>query len=125
MMKRSSVQKLPVPPPAEAAALPAKRWAEMTKAEKLSANADLSLDVIRKILELAVDPDNVKLLAQIKDAALTTISQQVRLDEQWMREPRRAVGTYDDMFRKLEATDASAKPIEEILREVAAEDSMK
>jgi hypothetical protein len=71
--------------PAEAAAMPARPWDVMSKSEKLSAVVDLGLDVAKKILELDVDPDNVRLLAQIKDTALTVISQQIRVDEHKLR----------------------------------------
>ena len=42
-----------------------------------------------------------------------------------MRSSQSAVGTYDDMFRRLEVTEASPKPIEEILREIASENNEK
>jgi hypothetical protein len=67
--------------------LPARPWDELTTGEKLAANTDLSLDIIRQILELRVDPDNVKLLAQIKDAALSIISHQIRVEEGRLRQP--------------------------------------
>jgi hypothetical protein len=73
--------------PATTAALPAKPWDELGKGEKLSAVVDLGLDVAKKILELDVDPDNVRLLAQIKDTALSVISQQIRVDEGRLRPP--------------------------------------
>jgi hypothetical protein len=73
--------------PSEAAALAAKPWDELSKSEKLSAVVDLGLDVAKKILELDVDPDNVRLLAQIKDTALSVISQQIRVDEGRLRPP--------------------------------------
>jgi hypothetical protein len=79
MMAKKPVPALP--------ALPAKPWDELTTPEKLAANADLSLDIIREILGLGVDPDNVKLLAQIKDAALSIISHQIRVDEGKFRQP--------------------------------------
>jgi hypothetical protein len=68
-------------------AAPPKVWDEMSSGEKLAANADLSLDIIRQILALEIDPENVKLLAQIKDVALTVISQQIRVDEGKLRPP--------------------------------------
>jgi hypothetical protein len=78
---KKSTSALPAP------ALPARPWDELTTGEKLVANTDLSLDIIRQILELGVDPENVKLLAQIKDAALTIISQQIRVEEGRLRPP--------------------------------------
>jgi hypothetical protein len=73
--------------PSKVAAPAVKPWDEMTKAEKLSFAVDLGLDVARRILELDVDPDNVRLLAQQKDVALTLISQQIRVDEGGLRPP--------------------------------------
>ena len=67
--------------PAEAAALPAKPWGEMTKAQRLAHNTDLALGAVKTILELEVDPANLKLLGHIKDTALGVISQQIKVDE--------------------------------------------
>jgi hypothetical protein len=69
-------------------AVPAKPWDEMTKAEKLSAATELALDNVRAILELGIDAGDVKLLAQVKDTALTIISQQIRIEENDLRAPR-------------------------------------
>jgi hypothetical protein len=62
-----------------------KQWDEMTKAEKLSHNADLGLDVVKSILELGVDPRDPKILGFVKDTALTIIGQQIRVDEEERR----------------------------------------
>ena len=69
----------------KSAGLPAKAWGEMTKGEKLSAATELALDAVRQILELGIDPDDVKLLAQVKDTALQIISQQIRVQENELR----------------------------------------
>jgi len=69
-------------------AVPAKPWDEMTKAEKLSAATELALDNVRQILELGINPEDVKLLAQVKDTALTIISQQIRIEENELKAPR-------------------------------------
>src|SRR6516165_8082065 len=69
-------------------AVPAKPWDEMTKAEKLSAATELALDNVRQILELGINPEDVKLLAQVKDTALTIISQQIRIEESELKAPR-------------------------------------
>ena len=58
----------------------------LSKADKHSAAAILALDVVQQILALGVDPSNVKLLAQVKDTALTVIAQHIRLDEARMRD---------------------------------------
>ena len=68
--------------------LPAKPWDEMTKAEKLSAATELALDNVKQILELGINPEDVKLLAQVKDTALTIISQQIRIEENELKAPR-------------------------------------
>jgi hypothetical protein len=70
----------PVP---EIDAVPAvqKPWDQMTKAEKLESNADVSLDVTRKILALGVDPENPQILKIVKDTALQIIGAAVRINE--------------------------------------------
>jgi len=75
-------------PALPADAVPAKPWDEMTKAEKLSAATELALDNVRQILELGINPEDVKLLAQVKDTALTIISQQIRIEENELKAPR-------------------------------------
>ena len=67
--------------PAVPAEAPMKPWDAMTKAERLSLNTDLALGAVKTILELEVDPANLKLLGHIKDTALGVISQQIRVDE--------------------------------------------
>jgi len=57
-----------------------------SKADKLSRATELALDIVQQILELGVDPADVKLLAQVKDCALSVISQQIRVDEGRLRE---------------------------------------
>jgi hypothetical protein len=82
-MVRKAVPALP------ADAVPAvKPWDEMSKAEKLSAATELALDNVRQILELGINPEDVKLLAQVKDTALTIISQQIRIEENELKAPR-------------------------------------
>jgi hypothetical protein len=76
-MTKKSVPALP----SEAAALQAKPWGAMTAGEKLAANSETALDVCREILSLAIDPNNVRLLAQIKDCALSIIATRARIDE--------------------------------------------
>jgi hypothetical protein len=68
-----------------AAGLPAKPWDELTKAEKLAANVDLGLDIVRRILELGVDASDPKVLGHVKDTALTAISQLIRINEGQLR----------------------------------------
>ena len=80
-----------------------------TVAERQADNLDRALDVVGQILALPVAPENVKLLAQQKDAALTTISQSIRIDETRLRAAQTPdIGDYEQMF-EVEA----ARPIEE------------
>jgi hypothetical protein len=89
-------------------AVPEKPWDEMTKAEKLSANTDMSLDVTRQILELGVDPSDPKVLGHVKDTALTLIGQQIRLDSERLRGSRaEGGGSLDEFYRSLD--DASKR----------------
>src|SRR6516165_12568476 len=89
-MVKKAVPALPtdVLPALPADAVPAKPWEEMTKAEKLSVATELALDNVRQILELGITPEDVKLLAQVKDTALTIISQQIRIEENVLRPPQ-------------------------------------
>jgi hypothetical protein len=106
----------PVPTPTAGDPLPAQ---PLTKADKLSRATELALDIVQQILELGVDPSDVKLLAQVKDTALTIISQQIRVDEGRLRGARSPdTSSYEDMLKAFEASDP--KPIEEIFREVEA-----
>ena len=57
----------------------------LTTADKLSRATELALDIVQQILELGVDPADVKLLAQVKDTALSVISQKIRVDEGALR----------------------------------------
>ena len=82
--------------PAEAAALAAKPWGEMTKAQRLAHNTDLALGAVKTILELEVDPANLKLLGHIKDTALGVISQQIRVDERQLAETQERPRDEDD-----------------------------
>ena len=78
-------------------------------AERQADNLDRALDVVGQILALPVDPENVKLLAQQKDAALMTISQSIRIDETRLRAQTLDIGDYEQMF-EVEAP----RPLEEI-----------
>jgi hypothetical protein len=79
-----------------------------TVAERQADNLDHALDVVGQILALPVDPENIKLLAQQKDAALTTISQSIHIDETRLRAAQTPdILDYEQMF-EIEA----ARPIE-------------
>jgi hypothetical protein len=76
---KMAIRKITAPALPSEAALP-------SKADKLSKATELALDIVQQILELGVDPADVKLLAQVKDTALSVISQQIRVDEGRLRE---------------------------------------
>jgi hypothetical protein len=104
-MKRKGDRKTAKLPALPADVLPAQ---PPTVAERQADNLDRALDVVGQILALPVNPENVKLLAQQKDAALTTISQSIRIDETRLRAQTLDIGDYEQMF-EVEA----ARPIEE------------
>jgi hypothetical protein len=71
----------PVPEVDAVPAVQQKPWAQMSRAEKLESNADVSLDVTRQILALGVDPENPQILKIVKDTALQIIGAAVRINE--------------------------------------------
>ena len=88
----ASRSKPALPAAAAKTAAPAKPWADMSKGERMSHNANLALNFTRQLLELPFDPENLKLLGHQKDAALTIISQQIRIEAERLREARPARG---------------------------------
>ena len=98
MARRKS---LPTPPVGQSK-VATKPWTELTKAERLNTATDLALGIVKDILELGVDPSDVKLLAQVKDTALTVISQAIRLGESElrMRDPAARVGSVEEFYRR-------------------------
>jgi hypothetical protein len=91
--------------PGGGAALPAR---PLSKADKHSAATDLALDIVRQILELGVDPSDPKILAQVKDTALTVIGQAIRLGESELRlrEPARSVREFYEHYAHITAAEA-------------------
>jgi hypothetical protein len=65
----------------EASAAVQKPWSEMSRGEKLEANATDALTITARILRLGVDPTNTKLLAIVKDTALSLIGYQIRVEQ--------------------------------------------
>jgi hypothetical protein len=61
--------------------LPANSLPSRSKGEKLSAAADLGLDIARQILELGVNPGDPKVLAIVQRTALEVIAQQIRVEQ--------------------------------------------
>ena len=87
----------------------ARNWEKKTHAEKLRALTGRALDKTKEILELACDPDNLKLLSIQKDAALSIIAAQVKVDETQLRardeeSHQRALA---EIRRRLEEYDAT------------------
>ena len=61
-------------------------WQDQTHAEKLDVLTGKALDKTLEILDLPCDPGNLKLLAIQKDAALSVLATQVKVDENQLRE---------------------------------------
>ena len=74
----------------------------MSKGERMSHNADLALNFTRQLLELPFDAENLKLLGHQKDAALTIISQQIRIEAERLREPRARGESVPGILRALQ-----------------------
>jgi hypothetical protein len=89
------------PPAAE------KPWADMSKGERMSYNADLALNFTRQLLDLPFDPENLKLLGHQKDAALTIISQQIRIEAERLREPGARGGSVREFYESYGDATAS------------------
>src|SRR6516164_125647 len=83
-------------------AAPAVPWAAMSKGERMSYNADLALNFTRQLLELPFDPENLKLLGHQKDAALSIISQQIRIEAERLRAPPTRGGSVQAFYRRYE-----------------------
>jgi|SRR5215472_9049051 len=79
---------------------PPQPWGEMSKGERMSYSADLALDFTRQLLELPFDPENLKLLGHQKDAALTIISQQIRIEAERLRAPPARGGSVKEFYRR-------------------------
>jgi hypothetical protein len=97
---RTDPSQEPALPAIAAAGVPAKPRADMTKGERLSHNVDLSLEFTRQLLELPFDPENLKLLGHQKDAALTLISQQIRIESERLRAPPARGGSVEEFYRR-------------------------
>ena len=89
-------------------AAPAVPWADMSKGERMAYNADLALNFTRRLLELPFDPENLRLLAHQKDAALSILSQQIRIESEQLREPRARGQSVQAFYRRYE--DGEGEP---------------
>jgi hypothetical protein len=74
-----------------------RRWGEgLTKAERLGSATDDALEVVQRILALGVDPTDPRVLAIVKDTALTVISVPARLDAAALAAQSGALSGLDD-----------------------------
>ena len=81
----------------------------MGKADKLSYATDLGLDVVKRILELGVDPTNPRVLGHVKDTALTIVGLQVKVDQERLRASRAGDGgSLEDFYFNRETSDGSS-----------------
>jgi hypothetical protein len=87
-------------PTVAAAGDPARPWGNMSKGERMSYSADLALNFTRQLLELPFDPKNLKLLGHQKDAALTIISQQIRIEAERLRAPPARGGSVQEFYER-------------------------
>jgi len=94
-------------------------WETLSKAAKLSHNADLALDCARQILELGVDPSDPKLLSIVKETALSVIAAQIRLDELRMNDPGDQPGNIAPEERRRWAVEENEEAFRERPREEA------
>ena len=65
---------------AEKAARLPKPWSEMSRGERLSANADRALTVTKQFLDREIDPDDQKMVALQQQTALAVIGYQLRAE---------------------------------------------
>ena len=70
--------------------------AGLTKAERLSAATDTALEVATEILALGVDPADPRILAIVKDTALSIIATQARLDAAQLAAASGGIAGLDD-----------------------------
>jgi hypothetical protein len=85
-------------------------WQDQSHAERLNTLTGKALDVTRDILELPCDPENLKLLSIQKDAALSILSTQQRLDETRLRDERASEAGIDAILAKVREIQAKGKP---------------
>jgi hypothetical protein len=79
-------------------------WPDQSHPEKLSTLTGKALDTVRHILDLPCDPENLKLLSIQKDAALSILATQTKVDENRLRE-RRGNDEIGEILRRLAAAD--------------------
>jgi hypothetical protein len=90
-------------PRAEPPAVAVSPWNEQTHAEKLNTLTGMALDKTREILELPCDTQNLKLLSIQKDAALSILSTQTKVDDNRLR--ARETDMMPELLRRLAELD--------------------
>ncbi len=93
----------------EVPALSALPWQDQSHPEKLNTLTGKALDKTREILDLPCDPANLKLLSIQKDAALSVLSAQVKVDENRLREREHGDRGLADLLRLIEEEKAKGR----------------
>jgi hypothetical protein len=83
--------------------VPGAPWQDQTHAEKLATLTGKALDTTLAILDLPCAPDNLKLLSIQKDAALSLLSTQVKVDQNRLREREGSAGRLNALLEELAA----------------------
>jgi hypothetical protein len=79
--------KAALPAPAAEPAVPAQPRADMSLGEKMQTASHSGLDVLQQVLSAPVDLENLKLLGLQIQAAVSVISQTIRVEAEQMRGP--------------------------------------
>jgi hypothetical protein len=111
---------------AEKAAVPMvaqRSWAELDKAEKLSEATEKSLDAIYDFLLMEVDPvEDQKLFIARQQVALSTISNQIRLDAAKLQAQTSLHDLPDEILRqRLAAAFARLDALSDVIEEEASD----
>ena len=78
-------------------------WSDQSPSEKLATLTDMSLDKIRAIVSLPLDTENMKLMSVQKDAAISMLTVQTRVDENCLR--ARRTDMLPELLRRLAAAE--------------------
>lgn len=78
-------------------------WSDQSPSEKLATLTDMSLDKIRAIVSLPLDTENMKLMSVQKDAAISMLTVQTRVDENRLR--ARRTDMLPELLRRLAAAE--------------------
>ncbi len=81
-------------------------WQDQSHPEKLHTLTGKALDKTREILDLPCDAGNLKLLAIQKDAALSILSAQVKVDENRLRQQENGDRLLAELLRLIEEEKA-------------------